>query len=282
MGRSKKRLSRRKTGGGKVSLLGAPFTAAEQRDILARNEAARRLQYALQRSRETAALESQQRAAAAGEVREENAAVAPVADEDGDYQKFKENLEDVEQNPCRHGGTADQNAVFSLYRCPGCDGRDDAVSREPIELGVCADKQCYDYKGLVPWLRNRNTLPHSDSHLTQAGWTAAARRPPPNPEAKNSCRLSAEKTKQIRRLFREKKEEEEIDAHAPRPQQRGLFGKLLHGLGLRQGGRRKKKTRRKVHRQAKKTKRRRHRRPKTTRKRRKRRRRRTTTRRRRA
>jgi len=64
-------------------------------------------------------------------------------------------------NPCEEG------PLISLYRCRRCEGIDGPISYSPIQVGVCADRQCYDRVSLVDWAqrqRNRGqepNLPHS-------------------------------------------------------------------------------------------------------------------------
>ena len=64
-------------------------------------------------------------------------------------------------NPCEEG------PLQSLYRCRRCEGRDGQVSYAPIQVGICADRQCYDRISLVNWAQNRRnngqpiTIPHS-------------------------------------------------------------------------------------------------------------------------
>ena len=83
-------------------------------------------------------------------------------------------LEEEEEgpNPCEEG------PLQSLYRCRRCEGRDGQVSYAPIQVGICADRQCYDRISLVNWAQNRrdngqpNTIPHSgreyDGHIPAA------------------------------------------------------------------------------------------------------------------
>ena len=84
----------------------------------------------------------------------------------------EEEEEEEGPNPCEEG------PLQSLYRCRRCEGRDGQVSYAPIQVGICADRQCYDRISLVNWAQNRRdngqpiTIPHS--HRAYDGQLPAA------------------------------------------------------------------------------------------------------------
>ena len=117
--------------------------------------------------------------------------------------------EEEEPNPCEGG------PLQSLYRCRRCEGIDGHVSYAPIQVGICADRQCYDRISLVNWAQNRRnngqpiTIPHStrvyDGQLPDAadpnGVACGGPAPPPRRGRRQcaSCTILGGKRKKRRR-----------------------------------------------------------------------------------
>ena len=72
-------------------------------------------------------------------------------------------------NPCRPERKEDREAAReAVYRCPGCVGKEDVISREPIVNPVCLDQQCYDVDSLRRALVHDTRAPLSRRHYTPA------------------------------------------------------------------------------------------------------------------
>ena len=70
-------------------------------------------------------------------------------------------------NPCRPERKEDREAAReAVYRCPGCVGKEDVISREPIVNPVCLDQQCYEATSLRQWLEANPRAPLSGRPYT--------------------------------------------------------------------------------------------------------------------